>query len=81
MLWAFDQVYYGPLLIRGLRVDGGNELRFDAGVVPLLAIRTWSRANRDRPSYTRVRTPGCYAYQIDGTTFSSTIAFEAKPSA
>jgi hypothetical protein len=33
---------------------------------------------RTNPSYTRVRTPGCYAYQVDGTTFSYTIAFEAK---
>ena len=31
---------------------GGTDLR------PRLAIRTWSGANRDRPSYTRVRTPG-----------------------
>ena len=26
---------------------------------------------RYRPSYTRVRAPGCYAYKIDGTTFSA----------
>ena len=29
------------------------------------------------PSYTRVRGPGCYAYQIDGTTFSRVIVFRA----
>ncbi len=81
VLWIFDPVYAGPILIRGVEVDGGNELRFDDGRVPPLAIRTWSGASRDRPSYTRVRTPSCYAYQIDGTTFSSTIVFEAKPSA
>jgi hypothetical protein len=79
VLWIFDPVYAGPILIRGLQVDGGNELRFDDGRVPPLAIKTSSGFNRDLPSYTRVRAAGCYAYQIDGTTFSSTIVFEAKP--
>ena len=32
---------------------------------------------RYRPSYTRVRGPGCYAYQVDGTSFSRVIVFEA----
>ena len=26
---------------------------------------------------TRVREPGCYAYQVDGTSFSEVIVFEA----
>jgi hypothetical protein len=81
VLWIFDPLYAGPILIRGLQVDGGNELRFNNGNVPPLAIKTRSGANRDLPSYTRVRAAGCYAYQIDGTTFSSTIVFDAKPSA
>ncbi len=29
------------------------------------------------PSYTRLLGPGCYAYQIDGTTFSRVIVFRA----
>jgi hypothetical protein len=32
---------------------------------------------RYRPSYTRLRAPGCYAYQIDGLTFSRVIVFRA----
>lgn len=32
-----------------------------------------------RPSFTRVREPGCYAYQVDGLGFSYVIVFEAKP--
>ena len=28
---------------------------------------TYSKRPRDRPSYTRVRAEGCYAYQVDGT--------------
>ena len=33
---------------------------------------------RYRPSYTRLRAPGCYAYQVDGTTFSRVIVFQAE---
>ena len=32
---------------------------------------------RNWPSYTRVQTPGCYAYQVDGTNFSYVIVFRA----
>jgi hypothetical protein len=32
---------------------------------------------RYMPSYTRLKGPGCYAYQIDGATFSETIVFRA----
>ena len=35
---------------------------------------TW----RDMFAYVRVSGPGCYAWQIDGTTFSSTIAFRVS---
>jgi hypothetical protein len=30
-----------------------------------------------RPSFTRVRAPGCYAWQVDGTTFSRMVVFRA----
>jgi hypothetical protein len=29
--------------------------------------------------YTRIQDPGCYAYQVDGTTFHETIYFQAVP--
>jgi hypothetical protein len=32
---------------------------------------------RYRPSYTRLRGPGCYAYQVDGTSFSRVVVFRA----
>jgi hypothetical protein len=28
-------------------------------------------------SFTRVRGAGCFAYQVDGTSFSSVVVFEA----
>jgi hypothetical protein len=73
-------VYGGPVLIRGRQLDGPNELRFDAGAFPPREIRIpASRVQRNRPSFTRVRAPGCYSYQVDGLAFSSTIVFEARP--
>jgi hypothetical protein len=32
----------------------------------------------DTPSLTRLRAPGCYAYQVDGRTFSYVVIFEAR---
>ena len=34
---------------------------------------------RQTATYTRVRAEGCYAYQIDGTTFSRVVVFRAAP--
>jgi hypothetical protein len=31
--------------------------------------------SRGRPSYVRVRAPGCYGVQIDGTSFSTVVVF------
>ncbi|MBA3366989.1 MAG: hypothetical protein H0U03_14615 [Actinobacteria bacterium] len=64
-----------PVLVRGRQLDGPNEVRCDAGDEPsqeLLLPRAF-----DRPSFTRLRAPGCYAYQIDGTDFSKLIVFDA----
>ena len=32
---------------------------------------------REWPSYTRVQTAGCFAYQVDGMGFSTVIVFRA----
>jgi hypothetical protein len=63
-------------------------MRFDRGAVPATEIRIgpgetvmWSgqaAGSRGRPSYVRVRGPGCYAAQIDGTTFSSVVVFRVS---
>ncbi len=80
VLWIVDSTYRGPVLIRGRQLDGPNELRFDNGRLPPHAIKILPAARaRDRPSYTRVRAPGCYAYQVDGLGFSYAIIFEARP--
>lgn len=78
VLWMIDPVYRGPVLIRGRQLDGPNELRFDRGRLPPRVLRI-PAGSRDRASFTRVRAPGCYAYQVDGLGFSYTIVFEAQP--
>jgi hypothetical protein len=78
-LWVVDRRRYrGPLLIRGRQVNGMNEVRFELAVVPVPEM-TISPLAQDQPSTTRLRTAGCYAYQVDGTAFSSVIVFEAMP--
>lgn len=80
VLWMVDPAYRGPVLVRGRQLDGPNELRFDRGVLPPRELRISPRpAPSSRPSYTRLRAPGCYAYQVDGLGFSYTITFEARP--
>lgn len=76
VLWIVDPAYGGPVLIRGRQLDGPNELRFEGGNVPPRELRI--RPARDRPSFTRVRSPGCYGYQLDGLGFSYVLVFEAR---
>jgi hypothetical protein len=89
VLWAASPDYDGPILIRGARIDGEGavgfnvngdgaplaELQLPPGSAPEASHGGW----RGWPSYTRVREPGCYAYQVDGTDFSIVIVFRAVP--
>jgi hypothetical protein len=84
VLWVGRPDYQGPVLVRGHQIDGTNELRFERGPDPPkeLHLQTdpanagttnWS----NWPSYTRLQTPGCYAYQVDGVGISEVIVFKA----
>ncbi|MFG1925011.1 hypothetical protein [Cryptosporangium sp. NPDC048952] len=73
--------YAGPVLIRADRIDGeGSALaefsytgeRRDGGFFALLTER-----DNDIPATTWVSGPGCFAYQVDGTNFTTTIVFDA----
>jgi len=85
--WAGAPSYHGPVLIRGGKLTGRGGLGFGAGPVPLAEMdvppgppggvglnpggwRLW-------PGYARLRSPGCYGLQVDGTTFSEVIIFRA----
>jgi hypothetical protein len=74
VLWFTSLDAIGPFLIRGRRLDAPDVLRFDEGTVP----PTEMRLRAGRPSYTRVRAPGCYAYQVDGPKFSYPVVFRAE---
>ena len=84
VLWVVHPRYRGPVLIRGRRLDGPDLVRFERGDVPPAELRIERTTSdgvtdpgRGRPSFTRLRRPGCYGYQIDGTTFSRVIVFRA----
>ncbi len=81
VLWFVDPAYQGPVLIRGGQLDGPNSVRFNTGAD--LPSELWIDAAgssnwRSQATYTRLRLPGCYMYQVDGTNFTETIIFEAK---
>lgn len=83
--WTAGADYTGPVLIRGGEVGGGalgfgdaatpyDELQLlDAG----LGAPTVTNGGRAWITDTRIQTSGCYAYQVDGTTFSEVIVFRA----
>jgi hypothetical protein len=88
ILW-FETPGTGPFLIRGKQLDGPNEVGFGSDPVPspelVLEASDQVRVANASPgwhsyvAYTRVRAPGCYAYQVDTGSGSETIAFEAGP--
>ncbi len=95
VLWAIRPEAFGPVLVRGRQVDGPNALRFNGGVDQLGYVGSWSAApllpelrllgSYDTVSwfywgsFMRLSAPGCYAYQVDGLTFSYVFIFQAVP--
>jgi len=87
VFWYVLPSYRGPVLIRGRRLDGPQKVGFNGGKLPHPELRiepgqtvTWERqppGSRGVPSGVRVLEPGCYAVQIDGTSFSRIVVFVA----
>jgi hypothetical protein len=79
VLWFVDPRYQGYVLVRGHQIDGPHGMRFQTSLDPQLVINTADGGTPwpNMPSYTRLQAPGCYAYQVDGTTFSDEIIFQA----
>jgi hypothetical protein len=83
-VWVVLPAYQGPVLIRGRQLDGPNQVGFGDAVVPPIEHRLPVRPAqltgtlRFERSFSRVREPGCYAYQIDGTTFSYLVVFQIR---
>jgi hypothetical protein len=87
VVWVIAPRYRGLLLVRGHELDGPWWVGFDIGRRPLAElpfpsakqVGIYRRQWRSTGTTTRVRAPGCYAYQIDGTTFSRVVVFRAAP--
>jgi hypothetical protein len=80
--WAVRRSYNGPILIRGQRIDGDGQVKFAIGYGQHLAELRWpagrsvlskAYAYRFWASATLFRAPGCYAFQADGTSFSTVV--------
>jgi hypothetical protein len=84
--WRAAAGYHGPVLIRGRRLGGAGVVGFGEGHEPYdeLQLRDSGRGaamsggGRAWMSLTRVRRAGCYAYQVDGTSFSRVIVFRVR---
>lgn len=81
--WFASSAYTGPILIRGREVGGPHAVGFGLGNVPYDQLQVKDSAGpasggtRQWPTFSRVRGAGCYAYQVDGTSFSDVIVFRA----
>jgi hypothetical protein len=88
VFWYVQPSYQGPVLIRGRRLDGTQLVRFNGAKFPPAELRidagetvSWQgqpASSRGVPSGVRVVAPGCYGFQIDGTSFSRIVVFRAK---
>jgi hypothetical protein len=81
VLWTAAPSYTGPILIRGARIDGPGTIRFslDGGATQTdeLYLPPGGPDPREEgwPSFTFVQAAGCYAYQVDGSSFSYSVEF------
>lgn len=83
--WTAVGGYTGPVLIRGGMLGSGG-LGFGTGAVPYDELQLLD-AGQGAPrvtgdgrawiTYTRIRSGGCYAYQVDGAGFSEVVVFRA----
>jgi hypothetical protein len=90
--WLLPRSYRGPVLVRAARIDvkgtialakvhGDHlqELRYASGFSNGYRDRTngFNGNYRFLAATVLLRTPGCYAFQVDGTTFSAVIVMRA----
>lgn len=86
--WAISRSYDGPLLVRAGRIGRRGEVRFAHGYGDHLRELYW-QAGMDQgsppdpdfrflASATLFRAAGCYAFQVDGATFSKIIVVRVK---
>jgi hypothetical protein len=86
-LWIVQPSYQGPVVIRAERLDGSSPVVLGgSGALPSRAAPivippgpTVNGADgwRTAPSGTWAKSAGCYAWQVDGLTFSDVIVIRA----
>lgn len=88
-IWYGHPVYAGPILVRGVQLDGDGSVRFDgmgASDGHELRLSTENAGSdgsgagwRTWNTQIGVQQPGCYAWQIDGETFTTIVVFTIQP--
>lgn len=82
-LWISAPAYQGPFVIRAKRLGRPGPVALGGPpaaaplVVPPGPTLNGAGGWREAPSGLWVRAPGCYAWQVDGLTFSETIVVRA----
>jgi hypothetical protein len=83
--WLVAPGYQGPFTVRGARIDGQGAVDFggaptSAAFVEPPAPDDPNNSNgwRFPPGTIWVTTPGCYAFQIDGTSFSEIVVIDMQ---
>lgn len=80
-VWLLDRRRAGRALVRGRQLDGREEVRFVRGPqwtpTKMLDPVRELQVEGPTPSMTRLRAPGCYAYQVDVRTASYLLVFQA----
>lgn len=79
ILWVRRPGGKGTLVVRGRRLDAPGKVRFNRGDVPPdhLDLAEPDSGWGGYPSYTRVREPGCYEWEITGPGVHEVIVFRA----
>jgi hypothetical protein len=84
-VWLVAPGYRGPFTVRGMRLDGRGTAGFGgtptsaAFVEPPAPDPNSSNGWRFPPGAIWVTSPGCYGFQIDGTSFSETVVIDMQP--
>jgi hypothetical protein len=82
--WLVERRYGGPMLVRGARLDEDGPVRFAKGYGQHLAELRFVAGEqnsldgtfRGLASAALFRSPGCYGFQVDGTSYSRVIVMQ-----
>ena len=81
--WTVNPRYSGWVVVRGKQLNGNGPVAALAeATVGTIVIPPGPTANtfggwREQPSGTYVKGPGCYGFQVDGSSFSERIVVNA----